>query len=109
MQTAKLRIISRESPLAMWQAEYVRDRLQEKHPGLAIEILGIRTEADRFLNLSLDQMGGKGAFVKELEQALLANAADIAVHSMKDVTVELPEQLALPPVSIKNGIEKGNE
>lgn len=82
----------------MWQAEHVRDRLKGKHPGLAIEILGIRTEADKFLNLPLEQMGGKGAFVKELEQALLADAADIAVHSMKDVTVELPEQLALPVI-----------
>ena len=82
----------------MWQAEHVRERLQERHPALAIEILGIRTEADKFLNLSLDQMGGKGAFVKELEQALLNDAADIAVHSMKDVTVDLPEGLALPVI-----------
>jgi len=82
----------------MWQAEYVRDRLIEQYPSLSVEVIGISTEADKFLNLSLDKMGGKGAFVKELEQALLNNAADIAVHSMKDVTVELPEQLALPVI-----------
>lgn len=84
--------------MAMWQAEFVRDCLHKQYPALAIDILGIKTEADKFLNLSLDKMGGKGAFVKELEQALLNNAADIAVHSMKDVTVDLPEQLALPVV-----------
>ena len=98
MQRSKLRIISRESPLAMWQAEYVRDKLKQQYSSLVIEIIGIRTEADKFLNLSLDKMGGKGAFVKELEQALLNDAADIAVHSMKDVTIELPEQLALPVI-----------
>lgn len=98
MQTSKLRIISRESPLAMWQAEYVRSRLNEQYPSLSIEIIGIRTEADKFLNLPLEKMGGKGAFIKELEQALLIDAADIAVHSMKDVTVDLPEQLALPVI-----------
>ena len=82
----------------MWQAEYVRDKLKQQYSSLVIEIIGIRTEADKFLNLSLDKMGGKGAFVKELEQALLNDAADIAVHSMKDVTIELPEQLALPVI-----------
>lgn len=82
----------------MWQAEYVRGRLIEQYPSLAIEIIGIRTEADKFLNLSLEKMGGKGAFIKELEQALLIDAADIAVHSMKDVTVDLPERLALPVI-----------
>ena len=61
MQMSRIRIISRESPLAMWQARHVRDQLQTHYPALAIEIIGIRTEADKFLNLSLDQMGGKGA------------------------------------------------
>lgn len=92
----KLRIISRESPLAMWQANHVRERLLAIHPGLAVEILGVSTEADRFLDRSLDQLGGKGAFVKELEQALLEDRADLAVHSMKDVTIDLPEGLRLP-------------
>ena len=82
----------------MWQARHVRDQLQTHYPALAIEIIGIRTEADKFLNLSLDQMGGKGAFVKELEQALLNDSADLAVHSMKDVTLDLPLPLALPVI-----------
>ena len=82
----------------MWQARHVRDQLQTHYPALAIEVIGIRTEADKFLNLSLDQMGGKGAFVKELEQALLNDSADLAVHSMKDVTLDLPLPLALPVI-----------
>ncbi|MBI2993568.1 MAG: hydroxymethylbilane synthase [Gammaproteobacteria bacterium] len=91
-----LRIISRRSPLAMWQAEHVRERLQAAHPGLRVDIDGIATQADRFLDTSLPAMGGKGVFVKELEQALLDGAADMAVHSMKDVPVELAPDLALP-------------
>ncbi len=82
----------------MWQARHVRDQLQTHYPALAIEIIGIRTAADKFLELSLDQMGGKGAFVKELEQALLNGSADLAVHSIKDVTVDLPAPLALPVI-----------
>ena len=82
----------------MWQARHVRDQLQTHYPALAIEVIGIRTAADKFLNLSLDQMGGKGAFVKELEQALLNDSADLAVHSMKDVTLDLPLPLALPVI-----------
>ena len=82
----------------MWQARHVREQLLGQYPALTIEIIGIRTEADKFLNLTLEQMGGKGAFVKELEQALLAGSADLAVHSMKDVTVDLPAPLALPVI-----------
>jgi hydroxymethylbilane synthase len=82
----------------MWQARHVREQLQAHHQGLAVDIIGVRTEADRFLNLSLEQMGGKGAFIKELEQALLAGTADLAVHSMKDVTIDLPPQLSLPVI-----------
>jgi hydroxymethylbilane synthase len=82
----------------MWQANHVRERLLAIHPGLAVEILGISTEADRFLDRSLDQLGGKGAFVKELEQALLEDRADLAVHSMKDVTIDLPDGLRLPVI-----------
>jgi hydroxymethylbilane synthase len=93
-----LRIVSRESPLAMWQACHVRDRLSHLHPDLDIRILGIKTEADKFLDNTLASLGGKGAFVKELEQALLENHADLAVHSMKDVTVELPTDLAIAAI-----------
>lgn len=95
MTATSLRIITRESPLAMWQACHVRDRLQQIHPALEIMILGIKTEADRFLDSTLASLGGKGAFVKELEHALLQNHADIAVHSMKDVTVDLPDGLII--------------
>lgn len=98
MTRSLLRIVSRKSPLAMWQANHVRDRLQAVHPGLKVEIIGIKTQADVFLDTALSSLGGKGAFVKELEQALLSGNADIAVHSMKDVTVDLPEGLALPVI-----------
>lgn len=95
MNNSTLRIITRESPLAMWQAEHVQDSLSRFFPELDIHILGISTEADRFLDQTLDKLGGKGAFVKELEQALLEGRADLAVHSMKDVVVTLPEGLEL--------------
>ncbi len=98
MPVSSLRIITRESPLAMWQACHVRDQLQKIHPALEIRILGITTEADKFLDSTLASLGGKGAFVKELEHALLENHADIAVHSMKDVTVELPDQLDIAAI-----------
>lgn len=98
MALSTLRIISRQSPLAMWQANYIRACLLDLHAGLSVEILGIKTQADRFLDASLASMGGKGAFVKELEQALLSDHADLAVHSMKDVTIDLPDGLSLPVI-----------
>ena len=98
MTSSALRIISRKSPLAMWQAGHVRRRLCSLHPGLKVDIIGISTRADRFLDSSLASMGGKGMFVKELEQALLENQADVAVHSMKDLTIELPDELSLPVI-----------
>lgn len=82
----------------MWQANYIRDCLLDLHTGLSVEILGIKTQADKFLNASLASMGGKGAFVKELEQALLSGHAELAVHSMKDVTIDLPDRLSLPVI-----------
>lgn len=96
MSMSRLRIVTRESPLAMWQAQHVRDCLLKFHPGLEVELIGVKTEADQFLNRTLESMGGKGAFVKELEAVLLAGRADLAVHSMKDVTVDIPDGLALP-------------
>ena len=98
MAGSGLRIVTRESPLAMWQAQFVRARLQEMHPGLRVEIKTVKTVADRFLHKSLVEMGGKGVFVKELEQALLNDEADLAVHSMKDVTVDLPAGLAITAI-----------
>ncbi len=95
MSNSTLRIISRESPLAMWQAEYVRQELEKMNPGINISIQGIKTEADKFLNAPLEKFGGKGAFIKELEQALMDDHADIAVHSMKDVVIDLPHGLEI--------------
>ena len=89
-------IATRESPLALWQAEWVKNCLEKTHPELSVKLLGITTEADRQLNTSLIQIGGKGLFVKELEEALLDGRADIAVHSMKDVPMVLPEGLCIP-------------
>ena len=91
----KLRIATRESPLALWQAEFVRTQLQNLNPGLAVELIGISTRGDRILDKPLSEAGGKGLFLKELEQQLLDRSADIAVHSMKDVTIELPPGLKL--------------
>jgi hydroxymethylbilane synthase len=94
----QLRIVSRNSPLAMWQAEHVQARLRAAHPGMDVSIQGITTTADRFLDQPLSALGGKGLFVKELEQALLVGGADVAVHSLKDVPVELPGGLDLPVI-----------
>ena len=85
----RLVIATRESALAMWQARHVQTRLQEIHPVLAVDILGLTTEGDRRLETSLAKIGGKGLFVKDLEDALARGAADIAVHSMKDVPMDL--------------------
>ena len=93
-----LKIVTRKSPLAMWQAEYVRDRLLNTHENLNVELIGITTQGDKILDSPLAKIGGKGLFVKELEMALLEERADIAVHSMKDVTVEMPEGLDLPVI-----------
>jgi hydroxymethylbilane synthase len=93
----RLRIATRESKLAMWQTEHVASRLRERHPGLAIEISGMTTKGDRILDRPLAQVGGKGLFIKELEVALADGLADIAVHSMKDVPMELPEGFAMLP------------
>lgn len=94
----RLRIGTRKSPLALWQAEHVRARLSAAHPGLSIELVGMTTEGDRILDAPLATVGGKGLFLKELEQALLDGRADIAVHSLKDVTVTLPAGLHIPVI-----------
>ncbi len=95
MSTDLLRIATRKSPLALWQAEHVRGRLQAGHSGLQVELVTMSTQGDRVLDSPLARIGGKGLFVKELEQALLGGRADIAVHSMKDVPAELPEVLGI--------------
>jgi len=90
-----LRIATRKSPLAMWQAEHVSALLRKAHPDLQVELVGMSTKGDKILDTPLAKIGGKGLFVKELEQGMLDGDADIAVHSMKDVPVELPEGLHL--------------
>ncbi|HEY2453518.1 MAG TPA: hydroxymethylbilane synthase [Scandinavium sp.] len=93
-----LRIATRQSPLALWQAHYVKDALMACHPGLQVELVPMVTRGDVILDTPLAKVGGKGLFVKELELALLENRADIAVHSMKDVPVEFPEGLGLTTI-----------
>ncbi len=93
-----LRIATRKSPLALWQAEYVRDRLLAAHPGLHVELVRMTTQGDKVLDSPLAKIGGKGLFVKELEDGLLNGRADLAVHSMKDVPIELPAGLHLPVI-----------
>lgn len=95
MSPKVLRIATRESPLALWQAEYVKSRLTAAHPGLAVELLPMTTRGDQILDSPLSRIGGKGLFIKELEVALLDGRADLAVHSMKDVPMEFPEGLGL--------------
>jgi len=91
----RLVIASRESRLAMWQAEHVRAALQQLYPRCDVSILGMTTRGDQILDRSLSKVGGKGLFIKELESALLSGAADLAVHSMKDVPVDLSPDFAL--------------
>ncbi|WP_442782253.1 hydroxymethylbilane synthase [Collimonas fungivorans] len=95
---SKLVIASRESPLAMWQAEHVRERLSALYPDCNIEILGMTTRGDQILDRTLSKVGGKGLFVKELEVAMAEGRADLAVHSLKDMPMELPPGFVLSAV-----------
>jgi hydroxymethylbilane synthase len=95
MSIEHLRIATRKSPLALWQAEHVRARLLEAHPGLQVELVTMTTQGDRVLDSPLARVGGKGLFVKELEQGMLEGRADMAVHSMKDVPAEFPPGLGI--------------
>ncbi len=96
--TDTIRIATRKSPLALWQADYVRDRLLAIAPELSIELIKMTTQGDKILDTPLAKVGGKGLFVKELEQGMQRGEADIAVHSMKDVPVEFPEGLHLSAI-----------
>ena len=91
----EIRIATRKSALALWQAEYVKARLEQAHPGLTVSLVPMVSRGDKLLDAPLAKIGGKGLFVKELETALLENEADIAVHSMKDVPMDFPEGLGL--------------
>jgi len=95
MTNKLLRIATRGSQLALWQAEYVKARLEAAHENLQVELNIMKTRGDKILDVPLAKVGGKGLFVKELETALLEKRADIAVHSMKDVPMEFPEGLGL--------------
>jgi hydroxymethylbilane synthase len=98
MSPQRLRIATRKSPLAVWQAETVARMIQARHPGVDVELVRMTTQGDRILDTPLAKVGGKGLFVKELENGLLDGRADIAVHSMKDVPMVLPDGLCLPVI-----------
>ncbi|EGV06001.1 hydroxymethylbilane synthase [Haemophilus pittmaniae HK 85] len=95
LQNNLLKIATRQSPLALWQANFVKHQLETLHPGLRVELVPMVTKGDVILDSPLAKIGGKGLFVKELEAALLDGRADIAVHSMKDVPMEFPQGLGL--------------
>lgn len=90
-----LNIATRQSPLALWQAEHIKSRLEELYPDLTVNLVTMVTKGDKILDVPLAKIGGKGLFVKELEEALYEKRADIAVHSLKDVPMELPDGLTL--------------
>lgn len=90
-----IRIATRQSPLALWQANYIKQRLEKVHHALQVQLVPMTTEGDKHLAMPLLKVGGKALFVKELEQAILENRADIAVHSMKDVPMDFPDGLGL--------------
>lgn len=92
-------IATRESPLAMWQALHVQALLRDRYPGSTVDLLGMTTRGDQILDRTLSKVGGKGLFVKELEAAMQQGAADLAVHSLKDVPMELPDGFELVAVS----------
>ncbi len=98
-QLSRIVIASRESPLALWQAEHVRDRLASLNAGSEVVILGMTTQGDQILDRPLSQIGGKGLFIKELEVAMEEGRADLAVHSMKDVPMVMPEGFLLAAIS----------
>lgn len=95
----KITIATRESLLALWQAKYVQHRLEEQYPGLTVELLPVTTKGDQILDRPLVEIGGKGLFIKELEVILLEGKADIAVHSLKDMTAECPKGLTIAAVT----------
>jgi len=99
-----LRIATRKSKLALWQAEFIKAQLLRLHPGLHVELVGMTTSGDRWLTSPLSEIGGKGLFIKELEMALEDGRADVAVHSMKDVPNELPDGFALPAIGFRDEV-----
>jgi hydroxymethylbilane synthase len=104
MSLPMLRIATRKSRLALWQAEFVKSQLASTHPGLQIELVGMTTRGDQWLSAPLSEIGGKGLFVKELETAIADGRADVAVHSMKDVPSELPAGFVLPVIGYRSEV-----
>jgi hydroxymethylbilane synthase len=100
-----IRIATRKSALALWQSNFVKSQLLQHYPDLTVELIPMTTEGDRVLDLSLSKIGGKGLFVKELENALLNGSADIAVHSMKDIPMHLPDGLTISAMMPRGAIE----
>ena len=98
----RLTIATRESALAVWQAEHIRGRLTSRYPGTSVDLLGITTQGDRVLDRPLAAIGGKGLFIKELENALRDARADLAVHSLKDVPMDMPEGFVLAAISARD-------
>ena len=98
MVKSKLRIATRKSPLALWQANFVKQAVESAHADIRVELIPMSTRGDKLLDSPLSKIGGKALFVKELENAILSDHADVAVHSMKDVPMELPEGLALAAI-----------
>lgn len=99
-----LRIATRKSRLALWQAEFVKSQLASAHPGLQIELVAMTTRGDQWLSAPLSEIGGKGLFIKELETAIADGRADVAVHSMKDVPAELPAGFVLPVIGYRSEV-----
>ena len=104
MSSGRVVIATRQSQLALWQANFIRDRLCESHPGLTVELLGMTTKGDQWLSAPLAQVGGKGLFIKELEQALMDRRADIAVHSVKDMPAQLGHGFVMPTVAFRDDV-----
>ena len=98
---SRLIIASRESRLALWQAEHIRTRLRAQYPGAAVDILGMTTRGDQILDRPLAAIGGKGLFIKELEVAMAEGRADLAVHSLKDVHMDMPAGFALAAITAR--------
>ena len=99
MKKSRLTIATRGSMLALWQANFIKDSIEHEHPGISVELLKIKTTGDKILDVPLAKVGGKGLFVKEIEEALLDGRADLAVHSLKDVPTDLPEGLGLSAIT----------
>ena len=100
----RVRIATRQSNLAIWQAEFLRSKLLDAQPDLAVELVGMTTAGDRWLDKPLSEIGGKGLFVKELEAAMLDGRADMAVHSVKDLPAQLPAGMCLPLLGYRDDV-----